>query len=136
MKQGKEKDKLYISRSHTKARIAYLEIKKTKKGNRNQEKIRLGREKDKNSISISHTYSRLSDVENVNTDSFYFLKLFSPGAVCTTRMARTTCTKLGKRTGFSLTRSVLDSMIVDCLAKIKKRNNQTSHIHINVFENA
>ena len=31
MKQGKEKDKLYISRSHTKARIAYLEIKKRKK---------------------------------------------------------------------------------------------------------
>ena len=80
----------------------------------------MGREKDKNSISISHTYSRLSDVENVNTDSFYFLKLFSPGAVCTTRMARTTCTKLGKRTGFSLTRSVLDSMIVDCLAKKKR----------------
>ena len=31
MKQGKEKDKLYISRSHTKARIAYLEIKNEKR---------------------------------------------------------------------------------------------------------
>ena len=33
MKLGKETDKLYMSRSHTKARFAYLEIKKRTRPN-------------------------------------------------------------------------------------------------------
>ena len=45
MKQGKVKDKLYISRSH-KSPHRIPRDKKTKKGNRNQEKIRLGGEKE------------------------------------------------------------------------------------------